>query len=298
MEGNEIGSMIAIICSRDEDQELYVVSRTRGTTWRVAENVFSASWSPSTSRLALTKYANDDAEYAELMVADAENATIMRMGDDEYSCDNVLWSKAGHILYEGQRKGSIVERPRPYMGTFAITTGDLERKLLLESLIGPAEWSPDGNRICFVLQNMWDGDICILDYRTGDSVTVTRGATKLDFSPTWIDDRTLAFVRYVRLEGALGGNKPPQSQEVVVATAPKEEDGSVRTLVTIPVHEDSVLQRKLRVSRDGRWILYSVGSVDPMKTACDVYVVDVETGKAHCVLKGVDGPYSFCWLSE
>ena len=156
--------------------------------------------------------------------------------------------------------------------------------LALRSPLEDLLWSPRGDRLVMpsfgaALLAFHDTDIRLLDPRTqtitnltddglDDSLFDNRTPLSLDIAARWVDEDTLAFLRYPVPKGGAGKGGPPSLMTIAAAGgAPKE-------LLKI-AGADKLAVYALAVSADGRRIAYSHEAKDKPDVA-GIYLLDID----------------------
>jgi WD40 repeat protein len=152
--------------------------------------------------------------------------------------------------------------------------------------LGPPEdllWSPDGARMVMPTYNsallaFRDTDIRLLDPRTltvsnltddglDDSLFDNPAAGNLDIIARWVDDDTIAFLRYPITKAGAGKGGPPSIMTIDAA------GGAPKVLLT-NAGADRLAVYALAVSSDGRRLAYSFDDKDQPEVA-GIYLLDI-----------------------
>lgn len=164
---------------------------------------------------------------------------------------------------------------------------------------GPEDmfWSPDGARLLMpnfaeAFFAFRDTDILVFDPNTFAITNLTDDhfedglmqrfseTANFDVSPRWVDEDTIAFLRYVIPEGGM-----TERSGAVLMTV--DTAGGEPRQITKKLAADNVIITTLAVSPDGRQVAYAIDDRESVKGA-GVYVVDLAEGTPHRIATGDD----------
>ena len=278
---------IAFASDRDGDVEIYVMNTGGSSLVRLTESKGSDtpySWSPDGRKLAFVSNRNGNSDIF-VMAVDGSSSTE-QLTEDSADDTRPLWSTDGQrIAFNSSRDGDseIFLMDADGENLVQLTHNDVNEYV--------SSWSPDGEKIAFVLRpdstSDWDDEIYLMDVDGRNAMQLTDNDTH-DGTPAWSPDgQTIAFTSTGETSWIRLGANTYQSYTNTNIFLMDVDGSNVRQLTY-----DNISDGRLSWSPDGRYIAFRYGSKNP-NLKSEIHVIDVIGGKRWML---IDWPDSNEWL--